>query len=186
MGWRRTASDLARQDGVGSRGTLILTLAWLIKVLVAGPGAALPADWWYYLGGPLGCLFVVLGATLVRCIGVLVLGLGIIYRRSCRGGSRRRSGARRRGRDHRRRPCRKSDMVFTTSQKWSYRTGGWRAHRARSRTRRPGQVMRIGRSAGSLALSRSPKASTGGVDVVQPVGTTPRGIRSPAVDHQGI
>ncbi|MCZ2404214.1 DMT family transporter [Paenarthrobacter sp. Z7-10] len=59
-------------------GTLFLTLAWLAKVLVAGPAAALPGEWWLYLGGPLGCLFVVLGGLLVKVIGVLQLGLGVI------------------------------------------------------------------------------------------------------------
>lgn len=59
-------------------GTAVLWLAWGIKVAVAGPGNALPADWWYYLGGPMGCVFIGLGALLVRSLGVLVTGLGMI------------------------------------------------------------------------------------------------------------
>jgi transporter family-2 protein len=59
-------------------GTAVLWLAWGVKVTVAGPGNALPADWWYYLGGPMGCVFIGLGALLVRSLGVLVTGLGMI------------------------------------------------------------------------------------------------------------
>jgi transporter family-2 protein len=59
-------------------GTAVLWLAWGVKVTVAGPGNALPGDWWYYLGGPMGCVFIGLGALLVRSLGVLVTGLGMI------------------------------------------------------------------------------------------------------------
>jgi transporter family-2 protein len=59
-------------------GTVILWIAWLVKVLLAGPGHGLPADWWYYLGGPMGCVFIGLAALLVRSLGVLVTGLGMI------------------------------------------------------------------------------------------------------------
>lgn len=59
-------------------GTVVLWLAWGVKVTVAGPGNALPGDWWYYLGGPMGCVFIGLGALLVRSLGVLVTGLGMI------------------------------------------------------------------------------------------------------------
>ena len=59
-------------------GATVLWLAWLIKVAVAGPGNGLPPEWWYYLGGPMGCAFIGLGALLVRSLGVLVTGLGMI------------------------------------------------------------------------------------------------------------
>ncbi|MHA7155331.1 DMT family transporter [Arthrobacter sp. TMN-50] len=59
-------------------GTLVLFVAWLIKTLIAGPGETLPTEWWYYLGGPLGCVFIGLGAVLVRSMGVLLTGLGMI------------------------------------------------------------------------------------------------------------
>ncbi|MFB9713117.1 DMT family transporter [Arthrobacter methylotrophus] len=59
-------------------GTVILWIAWLIKLLLAGPGHGLPAEWWYYLGGPMGCVFIGLAALLVRSLGVLVTGLGMI------------------------------------------------------------------------------------------------------------
>jgi transporter family-2 protein len=59
-------------------GATLLWVAWLIKLAVAGAGSALPGEWWYYLGGPMGCAFIGLGALLVRSLGVLVTGLGMI------------------------------------------------------------------------------------------------------------
>lgn len=59
-------------------GATVLWVAWLIKLAVAGAGSALPGEWWYYLGGPMGCAFIGLGALLVRSLGVLVTGLGMI------------------------------------------------------------------------------------------------------------
>ncbi len=59
-------------------GGALLWVAWMIKLAVAGAGNPLPAQWWYYLGGPLGCIFIGIGALLVRSLGVLVTGLGMI------------------------------------------------------------------------------------------------------------
>lgn len=59
-------------------GTVVLVTAWLIKLAVAGPGNPLPTEWWYYLGGPMGCVFIGLGALLVRSLGVLLTGLCMI------------------------------------------------------------------------------------------------------------
>jgi bacterial/archaeal transporter family-2 protein len=59
-------------------GTCVLWIAWSVKVAVAGPANPLPGEWWYYLGGPMGCVFIGLGALLVRSLGVLVTGLGMI------------------------------------------------------------------------------------------------------------
>ncbi len=59
-------------------GSTILWIAWFIKLAVAGPGNPLPSEWWYYLGGPMGCLFIGLAALLVRSLGVLITGLGMI------------------------------------------------------------------------------------------------------------
>lgn len=59
-------------------GAVMLWFAWLVKITVAGPGNPLPGEWWYYLGGPLGCIFIGVGAVLVRSLGVLVTGLGMI------------------------------------------------------------------------------------------------------------
>lgn len=59
-------------------GTAVLLVAWLVKVLIAGFGNGLPSEWWYYLGGALGCFFICLAAWLVRGLGVLLTGLGMI------------------------------------------------------------------------------------------------------------
>lgn len=59
-------------------GSLVLWAAFGVKLAVAGPGNPLPGEWWYYLGGPMGCVFIGLGALLVRSLGVLVTGLGMI------------------------------------------------------------------------------------------------------------
>src|SRR6478735_3417844 len=64
--------------GIRVAGSIVLWLAWLIKLAAAGPGHALPAEWWYYLGGPMGCVFIAVAAFLVRSLGVLVTGLGMI------------------------------------------------------------------------------------------------------------
>ena len=59
-------------------GGTVLWTVWLVKLAVAGAGNSLPAEWWFYLGGPMGCAFIGLGALLVRSLGVLVTGLGMI------------------------------------------------------------------------------------------------------------
>lgn len=63
-------------------GTIGLAVAWGVKVAVSGVGRPLPADfpgdWWYYTGGPLGIVFIAAAAALVRHLGVLLTGLGMI------------------------------------------------------------------------------------------------------------
>ncbi|MEC5190470.1 MULTISPECIES: DMT family transporter [unclassified Arthrobacter] len=59
-------------------GSIVLWIAWLIKLAAAGPGNGLPGEWWYYLGGPMGCVFIAVAAFLVRGLGVLITGLGMI------------------------------------------------------------------------------------------------------------
>lgn len=59
-------------------GSVLLWLAWGIKLAIAGAGYGLPGEWWYYLGGPMGCMFIAVAAFLVRSLGVLVTGLGMI------------------------------------------------------------------------------------------------------------
>ncbi|UXM93122.1 DMT family transporter [Paenarthrobacter sp. JL.01a] len=59
-------------------GSVVLWIAWLIKASLVGTGNPLPAQLWYYLGGPLGCVAIGLAALLVRSLGVLITGLGMI------------------------------------------------------------------------------------------------------------
>ncbi|NLS09526.1 DMT family transporter [Nesterenkonia sp. MY13] len=60
-------------------GTLLLLLVWAVKLILDGgvPGQ-LPTQWWYYIGGPLGIVFIALGAVLVTKVGVLVAAMGMI------------------------------------------------------------------------------------------------------------
>jgi bacterial/archaeal transporter family-2 protein len=59
-------------------GSVALWLAWLVKAAVAGTGNTLPSEWWYYLAGPMGCMFVVFANILARSLGVLLSGIGMI------------------------------------------------------------------------------------------------------------
>nr|WP_231712954.1 DMT family transporter [Arthrobacter sp. zg-Y820] len=59
-------------------GSAVLLLFWLAKVAVSGFGEPLPGEWYLYLGGPLGCVFIGLSALLVRSLGVLLTSLGMI------------------------------------------------------------------------------------------------------------
>jgi bacterial/archaeal transporter family-2 protein len=60
-------------------GSVLLLLVWGGKLLFAGgaPGS-LPTAWWYYIGGPLGIVFIAVGALLVTQVGVLVAAMGMI------------------------------------------------------------------------------------------------------------
>lgn len=60
-------------------GTILLTLIWTGKlVFTGGFTGALPSEWWYYAGGPMGVVFIGLGAILVTKVGVLIAAMGMI------------------------------------------------------------------------------------------------------------
>ncbi len=58
---------------------LVGTVIMLVFVVIAAPEVGLPAEypaeWWLYLGGPLGVLFVTLTSLTIRTVGVLVFTL---------------------------------------------------------------------------------------------------------------
>lgn len=59
-------------------GTLILTLITVVYRSVTDlPAWHFPTDWWLYLGGVVGLLFVAAGAVLARIIGVLRTSLSL-------------------------------------------------------------------------------------------------------------
>jgi transporter family-2 protein len=58
-----------------SVGTAALILAALVDVLARGLPAPPPAEWWYYVGGPLGMFTIMTAVAAVRLTGVLLLGL---------------------------------------------------------------------------------------------------------------
>jgi bacterial/archaeal transporter family-2 protein len=59
-------------------GTVVLVIAAIVHVSAVGPPAALPADWWLYLGGALGVTYIFMSAALVAYTGVLLLALGTV------------------------------------------------------------------------------------------------------------
>jgi transporter family-2 protein len=59
-------------------GTLLLAIAAIVHVAVAGPPEPLPSDPWIYLGGAIGVVYIFLGAILVAATGVLLLGLASV------------------------------------------------------------------------------------------------------------
>lgn len=59
-------------------GTVLLAAAAGVHVAITGPPRALPAELWLYLGGPLGVVYIMLGASVVAYTGVLLLGLGAV------------------------------------------------------------------------------------------------------------
>ena len=59
-------------------GFTVLAVAAVIHGSIAGWPAGLPNEWWLYLGGPIGVVFIAGAAIVVRHLGVLLLGLGTI------------------------------------------------------------------------------------------------------------
>lgn len=59
-------------------GAILLGVILLVRLPFTGVPNPLPTQWWYYLGGPLGCVFIGLSAFLVKHLGVLLTGLGMI------------------------------------------------------------------------------------------------------------
>lgn len=59
-------------------GTTGLLVALGIQGLVSGVRAdRWPTDWWLYLGGPIGCVFIAVASVTVSTLGVLRLGLAV-------------------------------------------------------------------------------------------------------------
>lgn len=59
-------------------GSTALLLALGVKELLSGVHAQRwPTEWWLYLGGPIGAVFVAVAAVVVRPLGVLRLGLAV-------------------------------------------------------------------------------------------------------------
>lgn len=59
-------------------GTAALILAAVVDVIVRGWPAALPGQWWLYVGGTLGIVTIMTAVTAVRVTGVLVLGMSSV------------------------------------------------------------------------------------------------------------
>ncbi|GAA4360194.1 DMT family transporter [Paeniglutamicibacter cryotolerans] len=59
-------------------GGALLGVILLVSLPFTGAPNPLPGSWWYYAGGPLGCVVIGVSALLVRHLGVLLTGLGMI------------------------------------------------------------------------------------------------------------
>ena len=59
-------------------GTIILVVAWAVRLPAAGMPAEFPAGAWLYAGGVIGAVYIILSAALVAHTGVLLLGLGVV------------------------------------------------------------------------------------------------------------
>ncbi|GLJ79734.1 DMT family transporter [Microbacterium imperiale] len=87
IAWQQGTNGRLRQE-VGSPlattvvnftgGSIALGIAAVVSVAVNGTPAALPTEPWMYLGGPMGVVYIVISAALVRRTGVLLLGLGSV------------------------------------------------------------------------------------------------------------
>lgn len=59
-------------------GTTVLAVASIVVIAIVGLPRQPPTDWWLYLGGPIGVVFIGGAAILVHVTGVLLLGLATI------------------------------------------------------------------------------------------------------------
>lgn len=59
-------------------GTAVLLVAVAVDLAVRGLPEPPPAQWWYYVGGPLGIVTVATAVAAVRYTGVLVVGLASV------------------------------------------------------------------------------------------------------------
>lgn len=87
IAWQQATNGLLRRE-VGTPltatlvnfagGTLLLIIAAVIEVAIAGPPDALPPEPILYTGGAIGVVYIFLSAALVAHTGVLLLGLGTV------------------------------------------------------------------------------------------------------------
>jgi len=87
LGWQQAVNGrvrvLARSSATATflnflAGTVLLLLILAVSALFAGVPLRFPTEPWYYVGGPLGCLFIAIGAWAVRVVGVLVYSLAAV------------------------------------------------------------------------------------------------------------
>ncbi|MGP9781693.1 DMT family transporter [Glutamicibacter sp. AOP12-B1-11] len=59
-------------------GSLMLAVILLVRLPAVSPLGAPPSQWWFYVGGLLGCVFIGVSAFMVKHLGVLFTGLCMI------------------------------------------------------------------------------------------------------------
>ncbi|HEY3478505.1 MAG TPA: DMT family transporter [Streptomyces sp.] len=84
MSWQQAVNGLVRDASANvvvptainfGIGTVGLLVAFAVDLVLRGLPEAPPADWWLYLGGPLGIVAILSMVVAVRLVGVLLLGL---------------------------------------------------------------------------------------------------------------
>jgi transporter family-2 protein len=87
MGWQQAVNGQVRvvaSSALGATfinfvvGTVVLVVATVIHSSFTGWPSGLPGEWWLYLGGAIGCVFIAGASLLVRITGVLILGLATV------------------------------------------------------------------------------------------------------------
>jgi transporter family-2 protein len=87
LAWQAAVNGLVRVESDNvvvptlvnfSVGTVALLLAAAVDLIARGLPGALPAVWWYYVGGPLGIITILTAVAAVRFTGVLLLGLASV------------------------------------------------------------------------------------------------------------
>src|SRR5690606_22451714 len=59
-------------------GTAVLVVAYAVHTAIAPTTPTFPTEWWLYLGGINGCLFIAAQTVIVRWTGVLLMGLSVL------------------------------------------------------------------------------------------------------------
>ena len=87
VGWQQAVNGQVRQVA-GSAitatfgnflvGTLVLVAAFAVHAVVAPTTPTFPGEWWLYLGGINGCVFIAAQTVIVRTTGVLLMGLTVL------------------------------------------------------------------------------------------------------------
>lgn len=87
VGWQQAVNGQVRQvaqSAVAATfgnflvGTAVLVVALGIHLLVAPTTPTFPGEWWLYLGGLNGCIFIAAQTVIVRTTGVLLMGLSVL------------------------------------------------------------------------------------------------------------
>jgi transporter family-2 protein len=75
---RASESALAATFINFSAGTAVLVVITAVMSPLSGPGGEFPTEWWVYLGGFVGTLFIAIQTVTVNHIGVLGLGVSLV------------------------------------------------------------------------------------------------------------
>lgn len=87
VGWQQAVNGQVRQVAGSALaatfgnflvGTTVLVIALAVRLAVAPTTPTFPGEWWLYLGGINGCIFIAAQTVIVRATGVLLMGLAVL------------------------------------------------------------------------------------------------------------